>query len=335
MKKKIKAEYPLSSKWGSVLLLLLMIISMLLSLRYGSADMSNFEFFSALVGKPQSAADGIILYMVRLPRVLAAALAGIGLSLSGVLLQTVTDNALAGPNVIGVNAGAGLAVVLTLSLFPSLFWLMPMTAFIGALLTTLMIVLLSGRGARSKASVVLAGVAVTSLFNALISAFTLVDADVLSSFNSFSVGGFSGASADRLILPAVIIFVSLAVSLIFAKSLDTLCIGDSYAASLGVSVKAVRLVGIVCASASAAAVVSFAGLLGFVGLIVPHISRRLVGTGAKRLICASALIGATVTTLADLLGRVLAAPTEIPVGIMMAAIGAPFFIHLLIKSREV
>jgi iron complex transport system permease protein len=335
MKKKNKKEYPLSSKWGFGLLISLTIISLLLSLRYGSADMTLKQFLLALIGRPLNETDSVILYMVRLPRVLAALLAGIGLSVSGVLLQTVTDNALAGPNIIGVNAGAGFAVVIALSLFPTLFWLMPLCAFFGALGTTLIIVILSGKGVRSKATIILSGVAVTALLNALISAFTLIDADILASFNSFSVGGFSGITKERLILPAIIIFISLAVSIIIAPRLNLLCIGDAYATSLGISVKTVRIVGIVCASASAAAVVSFAGLLGFVGLIVPHISRRLVGTKTRPLIFSSSLIGAIVTVLADLLGRVLAAPSEIPVGIMMAFIGAPFFIHLLVRSREV
>ena len=332
--KRTEKEYPLCSEWGFALLSSLLAVSVILALRYGSADMSLRQFFSALIGKPSDPTDSVIIYMVRLPRIMAAVLAGVGLSLSGVLLQTVTDNALAGPNIIGVNAGAGFAVVFTVAFFPMLFDILPICAFVGAFATTVMIVFISGKGTRSKTSVVLAGVAVTSLLNAFISAFTLIDTDLLSAFNSFSVGGFSGVTVQRLAIPAVIVFLCMVTGMILSSRLNTLCIGDAYATSLGIPVKAVRLVGIVCASASAAAVVSYAGLLGFVGLIVPHISRRLVGVKLKPLIGASALIGATVTTLADLLGRVVAAPSEIPVGIMMAFIGAPFFIHLLCRSRD-
>lgn len=329
-----KREYPLCSPKGCALMILLFAVSVLLALRYGSADMTLSQFVLAFFGRSENEIDTVILYMVRLPRIIAAVLSGVGLSVSGVLLQTVTDNSLAGPNIIGVNAGAGFAVVLTIALAPTLFYLIPLCAFFGALLTTMVIVFLAGRGMRSKTSVVLAGVAVTALLNALISAFTLIDSDILSSFNSFSIGGFSGITSQRLIIPSVIIFISITVSLVFAPKLSMLCIGDAYATSLGVPVRAVRFVGIVCASASAAAVVSFAGLLGFVGLIVPHISRRLVGTKTRPLLLTSAIVGAIITVLADLLGRVLAAPSEIPVGIMMAFIGAPFFIHLLLRSRE-
>lgn len=334
MKIKNKTEYPLSSKRGFALLVLILLVSVLLALRYGSADMDLKSFVLALTGNPLNDSDSVILYMVRMPRILAAVLSGIGLSLSGVLLQTVTDNSLAGPNIIGVNAGAGFAVVCTLAFFPMLFGVLPLCAFVGAFGATVLIVFLAESGNRSKSSVVLAGVAVTALFNALISAFTLINTDILSSFNSFSIGGFSGITSDRLMIPAIIIGICFFVGLLISPKLNTLCLGDHYATSLGVPVRMVRFAAIVCASASAAAVVSFAGLLGFVGLIVPHIARRLVGYKLKPLICASALIGATVTTLADLIGRVLAAPSEIPVGIMMAFIGAPFFIHLLVRSRE-
>ena len=157
--------------------------------------------------------------------------------------------------------------------------------------------------------------------------------DILSAYNSFSIGGFSGVGYGELTIPAIIIFASLVASMAFSRRIDLFCLGSDAATLLGVRVKPTRLLCIIVASASAAAVVSFAGLLGFVGLIVPHIARGLFGHKTLRVIPASAIIGATLTTLADLIGRVLIAPSEIPVGIMMAMVGAPFFIFLLFKRR--
>lgn len=156
---------------------------------------------------------------------------------------------------------------------------------------------------------------------------------MLVSYNYFSVGGFSSMDMHKLMLPALIIGCCLLVSLAFSGQIDLLCLGDSMAVSLGVRVKRLRLLCMVCASASAAAVVSFAGLLGFVGLVVPHIARRLAGNNTRWLLITSAFAGSILVLLADWLGRMLFAPSELPVGVMMALVGAPFFFVLLMKRR--
>ena len=141
-------------------------------------------------------------------------------------------------------------------------------------------------------------------------------------------------TAKSLIIPAALIFLSLGAALLLSPKISLLCLGDSLASSLGVRVRLLRMVCLICASASAAAVVSFAGLLGFVGLIVPHIARKLSGGGMTKTLVLASMVGATVVMLADTLGRTLFAPTEIPVGIVMALIGAPFFLVLLLRRRE-
>ena len=313
----------------------LLLLVMLAGVRFGSASMTWREFFSALFLREGFETQSLILYSVRLARATAGLLAGVGLSVSGVLLQSITDNGLASPNIIGVNTGAGFFVILTLSVFPAAAALLPIAAFAGAFLATLVILALAGGFGGAKSAVILAGIALTTLLSAGISFFTLLDADVLSSYNAFSVGGLAGVKYDALIFPAIIIAMSLALSLLFSHRIHLLCLGDASASELGVNVKELRLLCVVCASASAAAVVSFAGLLGFVGLVVPHIARRLVGNHTGYLLTASAFIGAILVILADLAGRVLAAPSEIPVGIMMAFIGAPFFMVLLLRRRMV
>lgn len=321
-------------KAGGVALLLLLILSALLALRLGSAEMSWQAFFGGLFGRAGYRTEAVILYHLRLPRILGAVLAGIGLSVSGVLLQSITGNDLAGPNIIGVNAGAGFAAILTLYFAPSLALLLPVGAFAGAFLTTLLIVAIAQRIDSSRATVILAGVAVTALLNAGISLISLLDPDVLASYNHFSIGGLSGILPRELPVPAVIILACLLLALIFAKRIDVLSLGDGVAASLGVRVRPLRIFCLILASASAAAVVSYAGLLGFVGLVVPHMARRLTRGGIRQQLTAAALLGGILVILADLLGRVLFAPSELPVGIVMALLGAPFFFYLLTRRNR-
>ncbi len=309
-----------------------MLVTAVAALFFGGSTLSAKEVLSGLL--TGMGTEGIILRAVRLPRVLAGMLAGMGLAVSGTLLQSVTDNGLAGPNIIGVNAGAGAAVIVLLFFFPSASGALPVAAFFGALGATVFIVALARRIGMRRAGVILAGLALTAILNAVISFLSLLDSDVLATYNYFSVGGLSGVTVRELFLPFVMILLSLTLAMLVSSRLAVLSLGDSLAGALGVRVKRLRILALVCASASAAAAVSFAGLLGFVGLIVPHISRRLVGERLGVLLPASAITGGILVVLADLLGRTLFAPTEVPVGIVMALIGAPFFLVLLLGGKD-
>lgn len=303
-----------------------------LSLRVGSVFLSGREFWGGLLGTDGFSTESLILYGIRLPRLFGALIAGSGLSLSGLLLQKVTGNALAGPNIIGVNAGAGFGVMLTLFFAPTLVLLLPITAFGGAFLATLLIVGLAYH--RSKSTVILAGVSISALLNAGISFFSLLDPDVLASYNHFSIGGLSGVQTKELLLPALLIGICFLIILLFGSRIDCLSLGDAVASSLGVRVGSLRALCLILASACAAAAVSFAGLLGFVGLMVPHIARRLAPVCFRLQTVCAALLGGVLLVLADLLGRVLFAPSELPVGILTALIGAPFFFYLLIRRKR-
>ncbi|MBO5037790.1 MAG: iron ABC transporter permease [Clostridia bacterium] len=320
-------------KRNYIILFLALLVSCALGIIFGSVKIEPEMFIKGLVWSEDALNQSIIIYHLRIPRVLAGLLAGVGLSISGVLLQSVTGNDLAGPNIIGVNAGAGFFCILMLSFFPTMLKFLPIAAFTGAFLTTLLILLIVKKVNSKRSTVILAGIAVTTLLNAGISFLSLLDSDVLASYNSFSIGGLRGAEIDELIVPGIIIAVCFIISLLFSRQTHLLCLGDSVASSLGVKTKTVRFIGLICASASAAAVVSFAGLLGFVGLVVPHISRRICGSEQKNLLITSGFVGAILVIIADLVGRVLLAPTEIPVGILMAVLGAPFFLFLLIRRR--
>ncbi len=329
-------------KRGRAILLLpvltgILAVSVMAGFLFGSVRFSLSEIVSALFTEDGDASIRLILLQLRLPRILAAGLAGAGLSVAGLLLQTATDNDLCSPSVMGVNAGAGFAVMLCMCVFPMLHAWLPAMAFAGAAFTTLLVLGMSfssaGRGIRTK--VILSGVAVAALFNAGISLLSQLYPDVLPSYAAFSAGGFRDIYADALIVPGSMILVGILAAELLSPKLNVLCLGDDLAMGLGVAVKPLRFVALALASALCGAVVSFAGLLGFVGLIVPHMARRLAGHDIRLLIPVSVVSGATLVILSDLVARTLFSPAELPAGILMAALGAPFFLYLLFRRRRV
>lgn len=313
-----------------VILIIVLIVSILMALIFGGAHISLKDVLKGLFTNEDNK-YAIIMQQIRLPRVLGAIIAGVGLSISGLIIQNITNNNLASPNIIGINSGAGLFVIIMLLFIPT-FYLLPIAAFIGAFLTTLLIMCISNKVGGSKVTIILSGIVVTTLINAIISLISLIDTDVLVSYNYFSIGGLDGLTLEKIILPGLLMIIVLVITVIISKKLDVLSLGDDIATSLGVNVKRTRMIALILASLSAACVVSFAGLLGFVGLIVPHIARKLVGNNTRKSLVVSVLVGSILVVLADLLGRVVIAPSEVPVGIIMAFIGAPFFLILLLKG---
>ena len=310
-------------------------LAALLSMAIGSANIPLDRLIGGLFGRTGFETEHAILVFIRLPRTLGAILAGAALSLSGVLLQHVMDNPLASPNTVGVNAGAGFFTVLLLSLLPTAAAYLPLAAFLGAFLTTLLILALARLAGGGKGTVILAGIACTSLFGAGISFFSVLDTDVLSAYSAFSVGGLAGVALKSLAVPAALTVIALAGALLLARPLSALSLGDGAAAALGVRVRSVRMLAVLLAAMAAGAAISFAGLLGFVGLAVPHMARRLFGDGIRRELILAPILGATLLLLADLLARTLLAPSDIPVGILTATLGAPFFLVLLLGRRNV
>ena len=311
-----------------LILLPLLMLTMAAGLCFGSAPLSLSELVSG------AGVSRTILLGIRLPRVLAGLLAGIGLSAAGVLLQTVTSNDLASPNIIGINSGAGLAVILLLTLAPKAGAWLPVGAFCGAFGAALVILAAGSRLGSSRSGILLIGIAITTLFNAAISFLSLLDEGILAQYNHFTVGSLRAIRLGDLIVPGIIIFVSFCAAMALSGRLSVLSLGDAAASALGIRVKTLRIASMACAAACAAAVVSFAGLLGFVGLVVPHIARALTGEKPARLLPVAALSGGILVILADLLGRTLFAPSELPVGILMSLIGAPYFLILLIRRKH-
>ena len=306
-----------------------------LSLWIGSVALSPGQVFSVLTGREaDSIAARIILYS-RLPRTCAAMLAGAALAVSGAVIQTVLNNPLASPGVIGVNSGAGFAVALVCAVSPPAQRYTPLVAFCGALAGVLLVTTLSQRTGASRMTVILAGVAISTLFSAGIDAVVTLAPDAVNGITDFRIGGFTGVTMVQLAPAAVLILVSLGIALSYSQQMDILALGSDTAQSLGLSVQFVRFILLVLAAALAGAAVSFCGLMGFVGLIVPHTMRRLLGENSLPLLLSSALGGAFFVTICDLLARVLFSPFELPVGIILAFAGVPFFLWLLFKQKGV
>ena len=302
----------------------LLAAAMLCALRYGSADLTWKDILAAIGGRDDTAR--IILLQLRLPRVLGAALAGACFAAAGQLLQTATGNDLAAPNVIGVNAG----VMLILALAPKMWMLLPLAAGIGAVAAAFLAAGISA--GRRSSTVVLSGVAVSAICSGGISFLSLRYPDAAVNYTAFSVGGFSALTLGDLPVPAAAAAIAFLGAFLLSPKLSLFCLGDGGAASLGVRVGRIRVLSLLAASFLCAAAVSFAGLIGFVGLIVPHAVRRLGYAGEARRLYRCMPAGAILTVLADLAGRSLFSPTELPAGILTALLGAPFFLYLLLRK---
>ena len=279
----------------------------LLSLCMGSVSLSLGEVTAALLGRGQGVSSSIVLY-ARLPRMLAALVCGCALAVGGVIIQGVLGNPLAGPNIIGVNAGAGLGAILCSAMLPASMTAVPAAAFVGALCACVLVYTLARRTGASRITLVLAGVAISSILSAAIDAVSILFPEAALGANAFMVGRLAGVTLEILKLPALLTVLASGAALALSYELDLLSLGDEVAQSVGLSTRLARSILLTLAAVLCGAAVSFAGLVGFVGLLVPHAARFLVGTRHRDLILASMLLGALLVTVCDLLGRVLLRP---------------------------
>jgi iron complex transport system permease protein len=284
--------------------------------------------------------ESTVLWEIRMPRVVLAALVGSMLSLAGASYQGVFRNPLVDPYLLGVAAGAGLGatLVIVVNRTATESWPidpLPLAAFIGGLLAVLLTYLVGAAfgAARVSATLVLAGVAVTSLATAVQTFILQRNSEVVRQVYSWILGRLSTAtwSDVRLVLPYVI--VSSGVLLAHRRLLDVMRIGDDEAQSLGARVDRIRLTVVVAATLGTSAVVSVSGLIGFVGIMVPHLVRFLAGASYRRLLPLTVMVGATFLIVADVPGRILSDPAETPIGVVTAFLGAPFFI-IVLRSRQ-
>ena len=311
----------------------LVLLSGVANLAFGAVPIPTREVIAALLGRGEGAQTAIVLY-ARLPRLCGCLLAGAALACAGVIIQGVLNNPLAAPNVIGVNSGAGLATALCCALAPGAVRWTPFAAFLGALAGVLLVLFIAERAGAARITLVLAGVAMSSIFSAGIDAVVTFVPDALAGYTDFRIGGVKNLSMARLAPAFWVIVVALILALSLSNELDLLLLGRETAQSLGLQAKWLRLALLMLAAALAGAAVSFAGLLGFVGLLVPHIMRRLLGEESFPLLISSALGGAVLLTVCDLVSRLIFSPFELPLGVVLSLVGGPFFIWLLLRQRR-
>lgn len=332
---------------GSVPVLLslfaVLVIAMVAGVALGAVPVAPAEVIAsigrAFGGRSEGIADTLIV-SVRLPRVVLAALVGAALAGAGAIYQALFRNALADPYILGISSGAGLGAVIALTLTAQAtalrFGLVPAAAFAGALLTMMLVVrLASWKGRLDATSLLLAGVAVSYTLSAVTSFLQVFAREHMATVVFWMMGGLGSASWPYVAMVAPMFAVGAVLSLAFTRELNLMLLGDEQAGHLGVDVRRFQLTALAVASLLTAAAVSVAGLIGFVGLMVPHMVRLTMGPDHRTLLPASFVGGAIVLVFADLIARVVMAPVEIPVGIVTAVVGGPFFVWLLVRGVRV
>lgn len=320
------------TKYYCLLLVVLLAAAGLVAAGIGSKWIPPGEIIRGLADSDSMVR--IIVINLRLPRILMALLIGAALSLSGALLQAVMGNPLADPGIIGVSAGAAAAATSVMLLAPTLLASVPLFAFGGALFACVLIYIMAWRRGIDPVRIVLSGVAVNTVLGAYTSFLQLLNADNLSNVLGFLNGSLSGRSWDQVETVAVYAAVGISAAFLCTKSANILQLGDDVARSLGVNVNALRIILSAVGAFLAAATVAVAGMIGFVGLVVPHITRMLVGPNYRDLMPVAALMGGLILLCADTLGRVLVTGMEIPVGVIMAITGGPFFLYMLRRRQS-
>lgn len=305
------------------------LAALVLSMAFGSADITIAKIWHTLWSPSLQDTQDMVIWNIRFPRNIVAALVGANLAVAGAILQAVMKNPLADPQIVGVSSGAGLAGVIILILFPSWEYLVPIVAFVGALAAALMVYALAWRNGIRPTRIILAGVAVAAFLGSGISALLVFYGDRVQGALLWMVGGLSARSWPQVYVLAPYTVVGLILAFLGSRRLTILSLGDETAKGLGLPVEQTRFMMTAVAAFLAASAVSVAGLIGFVGLVIPHIARMIIGTEYRFLLPGSAFLGAAVLVVSDTLGRVLFSPVEVPVGIIMAFFGAPFFLWLL------
>lgn len=330
-----------STFWLLLVLLAAWVLASLVALGLGAVPVSPAEVWTVLAtfghpADPAQAGLATIIWQVRLPRVLLGGLAGLGLSVAGVAWQGVLRNPLADPYLIGASAGGALGAGLAILFGVGTGGLaLPLLAFAGSIAAVALVVKLAvvpGRGL-SVERLLLAGVAVSSFLSAILSLASFIKSESFTQLYFWLIGGLAGRGWEQLTLAAPYVGAAILGIVAFTPRLNVMQLGEETAHGLGVDVARDQRVVIGLAALLTAAIVAVCGMIGFVGLVVPHLARLLVGPDLRRVLPTAALLGASLLVLADLAARMIWIPVEIPVGILTAMMGAPFFLFLLMRQR--
>ena len=335
----------MTPRWPQAALLTLLLILLLLgcglfSLGVGAAALPPQAVWDALTGRPVPETTAAIVRDIRLPRLILAVLIGAALAVAGAAMQGFFQNPMADPYIVGVSSGAALGATCGM-VFRLDFWIAglsatPLLAFAGGLGVTFLVYALSLRGGRVPVVLLLLiGVAVGALAAAATSFLMIVGDEDTRLILFWLLGSLSSRRWDHVWMVLPYVLIGIAVVWVYARDLNLLLLGEETAQHTGVEVERVKRIVLSAAALLAAAAVSVSGIIGFVGLIVPHLMRLAVGPDHRRLIPISALAGALLMVLADLLARTAVAPSEIPIGIITSALGCPFFLFLIARRNDI
>lgn len=312
---------------------LILIITMVVTLFIGNGSVSGKDIVEVLLGKGTSAQNTIV-FNLRIPRIIAAASTGAALSVSGFLLQNTLNNTLCSPGMLGINNGAGLGVLIFACLLPYHYGGKCIAAFIGALTVTGIIYFLSIGTGMSKTSIVLSGVAISALCLSFIDIIIALKPETVADRVAFQLGSFARLTVSSVQIGVILIIITLVVAIASAPSLDVIILGDDVATGLGVNIRLYRTLQIISASVLAGAAVSMCGIIGFMGLIVPNVIRLVYKGRSRGAIAMCISVGGIFLLICDTIGRTVVYPYELPCGLFLNIIGAPFLVWLLIKKRK-
>ncbi|MFT4042389.1 MAG: iron chelate uptake ABC transporter family permease subunit [Gordonia sp. (in: high G+C Gram-positive bacteria)] len=320
---------------GLIVILAALVLASMASLAFGAKPLSLHAVWAGL-WQPDDSEASVIVCTLRVPRTIVGVVAGAAFGVAGALIQALTRNPLADSGVLGVNAGAGFAVTLGAGLFglsgvSGYIWF----AFIGAAVATIAVYLIgsAGRGSVSPVTLVLAGVALSAVLGGFSTFLTLIDEDTFRSVSNWGVGSIGRAGVDDIVAVIPFLGVGLVIAVALAGSLNSIALGDDLAASLGTKVVRTRVFGVVAVTLLAGGATALTGGIGFVGLMVPHVVRWFTGPDQRWIIVYSAFAAPVLVLVADVIGRLIARPGEIEVGIVTAVIGAPVLIALVRRSK--
>ena len=354
MEKEKTPLFPLNKKSHYLIFCLLMVVilffAFITATTLGSVDLREESIGKVIINEiagrevyepDWEESTAIILWTIRIPRILTAFIVGAGLTLCGILMQVLTKNPLADPYVLGISHGASAGAV-SVIMYGYLSFLggygTMVGAFAGAVLSIMMALKIATiRNKVTATQLVLAGIAVSALFSAITNFMiyhTKTGSDKVKTATYWMMGSLSGASWEKLKYATIAFVVCFLLIMLLTKQLDVLLLGDDVASTVGVNTDKLKLAIIIIATLLTGIIVSISGTIGFVGLTIPHISRSIVCTKHKWLVPASMLVGGTFLVIADILSRVLVAPEELPIGVVSAFFGAPFFLYLIRKSNS-
>ncbi len=318
-----------------IALLLLTLASTIAGLHFGPAGITSSQVFQCLLGTCENPVSQMVIWQVRVPRVLVALVAGMGLAIAGAILQNTTRNPLADPYLFGIVSGAGLgATIASLSLGDNLAIALPLAAFLGALFA-ITIVLFIAKILQRMEQLLLAGVAVSFMLGSL-TQFILYFGEPFATNRVifWLMGSLSRVEMSNFYVIGSVLLVTIITIVALHRHIDALLLGDESAASLGVNVDRLRLLMLGLCAALTATIVAYCGGIGFVGLMIPHIVRQIIGVTTLKLVIGSALIGGSFLIWVDIIARSALANAEIPIGIITSALGSIFFLFIMIRTRN-